>query len=265
MTDQTSPVSQHPLGWLDVVSPDIATTTAFLEKLFGWVEANRVDVEGNDYLFLTDSGRPMHGAEQIRPDQGSARWTVFVTAPDARSLIARAEAAGGKVGFPPTALADLGVIAMVTDPLGATLGVWQPLALVPASVETTAAPLVAARLGTEDLGRTSAFLREVFGWTPFEDGPPADDHEPGAASPRSPGRDFLRLRTGGAVAELLASDQGEWIPVFRDTRAGLGELAISLGGTASQVDVDTIRVADPAGAEFLLTGCPEPRPGNVTA
>ena len=251
MTHPTSPGSRHPLAWLDVVSHDIATTTTFLEQLFGWSETNRLDIDGNDYLFFADSGRPMHGAEQIRPDQGSARWTVFVVTPDARSLVARAEASGGKVSLAPTPLAHLGIIAMVTDPLGATLGIWQPLALVPASIASSAAPFVAARLHTKDLQRTSTFLCEVFGWAPLDDST-VDEEFSGTSHPRLPTRGPLRLHTGGAIAELVPSHQGEWVPVFSDTRAGVSELATSLGGTAAPVDDDLIRVADPAGAEFLL-------------
>jgi len=248
---------QHPLGWLDVVSPDIAATTAFLHKLFGWSETSRIDVEGNDYILLADAGRPVHGAEQIRPDQGSARWTVFVTTTEVHSLVARAEAAGGTIDFPPTVLAQLGIIAMVTDPLGATLGVWQPLDLIPASLESATAPFVVAQLGTSDLGRTSAFLCEVFGWVPIHRSSTTED-EPDSTPLSNTLHDSLRMHTGGAVAELVSSDQGQWIPVFGNARPELNDMAISLGGTVVPVGNDLVRIADPAGAEFLLLG----RPGS---
>ena len=63
----------------------------------------------------------MPGAEDI-PDG----WTVYLAVPDIQATVDAVTAAGGQVFFEPMAIGDQGSMAIISDPSGAFVGLWQP-------------------------------------------------------------------------------------------------------------------------------------------
>src|SRR5580704_4025556 len=117
-----------PIGspcWADLWTSDVEGSRRFYCDLFGW-EAQAPSPEFGGYFMFTRDGVPVAGA---MGDMGEARanntWKVYLASDDAARTVETAEAAGAHVRVPTMAVADLGVQAILTDPTGATIGVWE--------------------------------------------------------------------------------------------------------------------------------------------
>jgi predicted enzyme related to lactoylglutathione lyase len=154
-----------PLAWMDVISTDIELTLAHYAEAFGWTSEVLPLDHGEDYRILRSSGVIVAGAEQVAAERElDSVWTVMVETEDAPALIGAAVAAGAEVTFDLAPMLDLGRIAMLRDPWGATIGVWEPGTYRPSAVPDVPGRLAGGVLTTPDRGGSIAFCREVFGW-----------------------------------------------------------------------------------------------------
>ncbi|MFD1715009.1 VOC family protein [Amnibacterium flavum] len=226
-----------PLAWMDVISTDFPRSVAFYGQVFGWVLRPVVE-DDHPYNALAAGDELVAGAEAIPESKGPPRWTVFVTTDDMSALLKSVLAAGGAVTFDPMQLGDYGIVAMITDPFDATIGVWQPLEFDPHSVGAVEGRFAGAELVTADVAGTVRFLTEVLGWTV------ADDDSSG----------LVTLDAGGYPARLTAGDQSQWRPILRVVSQDSTVEAIArAGGSADAPRLDGVVVAaDPMGAQFLL-------------
>jgi predicted enzyme related to lactoylglutathione lyase len=91
-------------------------------------------------------------------------WTTYVNVADATATAASVATAGGTVLAGPMDVMDKGRLALVADPTGAVLGLWQPGRHPGADLVNEPGSLVWNELTTRDTGRAKAFYAEVFGW-----------------------------------------------------------------------------------------------------
>src|SRR5215212_2925132 len=106
--------------WVDTWQDDAQAASAFYAGVFGW----EVD-DGPDYSMARLRGRDVAGFGSPAPERMPAQWTTYVWVDSADESAANARAAGGSVAAEPFDALDGGRIAIVADPAGATLGVWQ--------------------------------------------------------------------------------------------------------------------------------------------
>jgi uncharacterized protein len=192
-----------PLAWMDVISTDIERTLASYAETFGWTSEELALDHGEGYRLVRSGGAVVAGAEQVAPERGLAPvWTVMVETDDAPALLATAVASGAEVTFDLAPMLDLGRIAMLRDPWGATVGVWEPGSFRPSAVPDVPGRLVGAVLTTPQVEAASRFYQDVFGWT---------------AGPTD------RLEAG-LPARIEAGEVAVWTPVLAsdDAPAGAG-------------------------------------------
>ena len=60
-----------------------------------------------------------------------SHWTAYVRVDDAEEAARRVASLGGEVLVRPFAVAELARIALIADPAGALLGLWQPIGKEP--------------------------------------------------------------------------------------------------------------------------------------
>ena len=115
-------------------------------------------------MFLRD-GVPVAGLMATTAPSGSPdMWSVYLTTDDARATVERATAAGATVLVEPMQIDDLGTMAMLLDPAGAAVGVWQPDTFPGTGLRgEPGGPGWFETLST-DYDRSVAFYRDVFGW-----------------------------------------------------------------------------------------------------
>ena len=243
------------IGWVDLVSTDLEAATAFYTGLFGW-ETSDMPMPGGDgvYRFFRLDGRDAAAAgpmsAEMRARGVPSHWNVWV-AGDADEVTGKATAAGGQVLVAPMSLGPSGRLALVTDPGGAAVGVWEAGEHIGAGVVGEPGAMTWWEVNTRAFEACRRFYGEVFGWT----AEPLD----------APGINYVTWKLGddtvGGMLEMTP-EWGEipahWMTYFavRDTDDA-ARRATGLGGSVGAPPFDTTygRVAvlvDPAGGHFSV-------------
>jgi len=117
-----------PLGspiWVDLMTSDTDGARSFYGELFGW-ECAEPNADFGGYANFSKDGDLMGGLmakqEEAMPDV----WTIYLEVADAEKTVAQATDRGLGVIVPAMAVGDLGTMAVVIDPSGAAIGMWQP-------------------------------------------------------------------------------------------------------------------------------------------
>lgn len=103
--------------WNELVSPDLATATAFYATILG-ASWDTVPMEGGEYLMLKVDDRPVAGGLPPMADGVPPHWNVYFNVTDVDETITKAESLGGKLVVPPMDMTDVGRLACVSDPQG---------------------------------------------------------------------------------------------------------------------------------------------------
>jgi predicted enzyme related to lactoylglutathione lyase len=117
----------YPLGapcWVDLATSDTGRSRDFYCELFGWTADEPIEQLGGYFNFRKD-GVLVGGCMAAQPGTPDV-WSVYLTTDDAEKTVDAAVADGGRVVVPPMPVAGLGTMAVVTDPGGAAVGLWQP-------------------------------------------------------------------------------------------------------------------------------------------
>lgn len=149
--------------WVDLMSSDPEASVAFYGGLFGWTAEEPNPDFGGYRNFLLD-GERVAGLMQAQPGEPAELWSVYLRVDDAEATVAKADAAGVPVFVPAMRLADLGSMAVIADPGGAMIGMWQPGSHRGGVVATVGAPCH-WELHTRDYDAVLPFYADVFGWT----------------------------------------------------------------------------------------------------
>jgi uncharacterized protein len=182
-------------------------------------------------------------------------WSVYLQVEDAEATVASAKANGGEVYVEAMAIADLGVMAVVGDPGGAMIGMWQPGAHTGFEVVGEPGTPSFFELHTRDYDASVAFYRDVFGWMTE------------TASDTPEFRYTLQVRGEEGFAGIMDASgflpegvPAHWSVYFQadDTDATMAK-AVGLGGSIVMEAEDTpygrlATATDATGALFKLVG-----------
>src|SRR4051794_19835044 len=114
-------------SWVDLLGPDPRQLTQFYGATFGWdFDGPGPMPGGGEYHVARLRGRDVAGVGSQPPGAPPAAWTTYVEVESADAAARAAEAAGGSVLAAPFDAPPAGRIAVVADPGGAALGVWEP-------------------------------------------------------------------------------------------------------------------------------------------
>lgn len=159
---------QGQIGWADLSTTDVEAARAYYAGLFGWDSRVTPTPMGVDYTTFLLDGEQVAGMGPMPPDMAAAgvptMWNAYVIVADADAVVADAVAAGGTVAMPTMDVMTEGRLAMVADPSGAVLGLWQPLDHQGAEVLDRSGSVVWNELQTRDLDAALPFYGTVFGW-----------------------------------------------------------------------------------------------------
>jgi len=156
-----------PVGapcWVDLLTSDPDESRTFYSELFGWTAEEPNPQFGGYWNFFKDD---VHIAGGMRNDGSSGQsdlWSVYLETDDAQATLDAAASNGGQVVVPAMAVSDLGTMAMIIDPGGAAIGMWQPgLHKGFGIVGETGAPSW-FELHTREYDKAVDFYRAVFKW-----------------------------------------------------------------------------------------------------
>ncbi|WIM92970.1 VOC family protein [Actinoplanes oblitus] len=156
-------VAAHTPGtvcWIDIGAPDPDATAAFYGELFGWTYT----ASGADgYRAALLDGRAVSGLGPAE-DPGPPYWTAVLSVEDIDAAAAAFAAAGARIVVPPAPVAELGHAAVVVDPVGAPVSLWQPGTQTGMQAVGEHGAFASIELLTGRPDEASDFYRRVLGW-----------------------------------------------------------------------------------------------------
>ena len=163
MAERTSYAPGTP-NWIDLGTPDIDGAAAFYGAVLGWTFEAVPSPDAGGYGMFTLRGKNVAGLGPQMNEGMPPFWTVYVSVADADATTAKATAAGGNVILPAMDVFDAGRMAVLQDPGGAFISVWQPKEHIGAELVNEPGAFVWNELSSMDMAVTKAFYTSVFGW-----------------------------------------------------------------------------------------------------
>ena len=236
--------------WPELASPDVKAAQAFYTRLFGWT-VREYPMESGAYYMMQLGGRDVAAMYEMSPAMREQKvpphWAAYVAVTSADDTARAAASAGGRVIMGPFDVLDVGRMAVIEDPVGATICLWQPIRHIGAGALAEPGALGWTQLNTHDPARAKAFYTAVIGWT-FRDDP----------LPQG-GSYTTWLKADGPAGGMMPMPPGtpagapsHWLTYF--TAASVDEThakAVALGATPYVPPTDI-----PAGPRFSVLGDP---------
>ena len=148
--------------WIELFTPDTEGAKAFYGGLFGWT-ARDAGEEFGGYITFDHRGEQIAGC--MRNDgQGVNAWNVYLESNSAADTAEMVKANGGQVLLEPMQVGELGHMAMVTDPAGAPVGIWQPIEMTGISARGEVGAPAWFEVLSNDYDAVIPFYENAFGW-----------------------------------------------------------------------------------------------------
>ncbi len=239
--------------WAELSTPDPDAAKAFYGPLLGW-QSNDIPLGDGAVYSIAQvdslSVAAIASQPQAQRDAGLAPvWSSYVSVQSADAAAQHAKDLGATVHAEPFDVMSAGRMAVIQDPQGAYLMVWQAHETIGAQLVNAPGALVWNELASPDLDASTSFYSRLFGWEiePFE----------GSSEP------YLSIRNAGAnnggIRQLAPPGiPPHWlvyfgVPSIEDALSKVGELG---GSTlAGPIDIQMAKIAviqDPQGAVLAL-------------
>jgi predicted enzyme related to lactoylglutathione lyase len=259
MSTRTSPWPNGVPCWADVSATDVRASGAFYTAVFGW-EVPEPEEQWGGYVTAATGGRMVAG---IGPLQGGpAAWTLYLATDDVDGIVAGAAEHGGSVLAPVMDVADMGRMAILTDPSGAVFGLWQAGTMIGASLVNEPGGLVWEDLRSTDPDAARGFYGALFGYE-YET---LEMAGPDYATFKLPSEPHVLGGMGGLMG-LPDGTPSHWLVYFQVADADAAVAAAErAGGTVVAPPMDTpfgrmACLADPDGATFMVMTTDPAQPG----
>ncbi|MER5966429.1 VOC family protein [Streptomyces sp. NPDC002057] len=247
--------------------PDQQAAIDFYSDIFGW-QGEIGPAEQGGYAVCTLKGKPVAGIMKAMNPDGTIPdplpptvWTTYLSTSDIDATVSAVTGSNGTVMMGPMDVMDLGRMALIADPTGAVVGLWQPGTFDGAGIVNEHGALIWNELTTGDIPAASAFYSTVLPVTTSRSQMPgAEDYIEFKVDDRAVGgmMDMSRLPPGVPP---------HWQPYFHvDSVDDIQAATVRAGGTvlAPAFDMAAGRMAvlaDPQGGAFsVITGADPEQP-----
>lgn len=154
---------------MELSTTDQNAAKAFYTSLLGWTfRDNPMSAVGTYTMFLSN-GSEVASAYTQRKDQTEAgippHWDLYVSVLSADDCVKKAVELGGKSFCPPFDVLSFGRMAVIEDPTGATICIWEPKVHIGVATKNEPGSLCWADLMTPNPTAASKFYTALFGWT----------------------------------------------------------------------------------------------------
>jgi predicted enzyme related to lactoylglutathione lyase len=155
---------QHPAGnfcWFELGTKDQDAAKAFYTTLFGWQYNEHELGEGMGvYTMFTLDGKEVGAAYQLNEQHQPGvppHWMPYVAVDSADDTTAKAVSLGGEIVAPAFDVFDFGRMAVLKDPTGAVISIWQAKAHHGADIVGVPGTVCWSELATTDAERAKGF------------------------------------------------------------------------------------------------------------
>ena len=237
--------------WSELMTTDPGAMSEFYSILFGWIAEEVARPSGEKSIAMRINGKDVAALKECIDGDGrnaAPHWFSYVSVLDIGEVAGRASRLGGCVLGTPGGQEDVGRMAVISDPLGARLGLWQPGSRIGARLGLEPNTVCWTELSSPDPVVSAGFYSGLFGWTVRMD------------------RDYFEYSLSGAsqAGMVRAGDGAEpvvshWSVYFRVSDCDrAAEVVARLGGSVllSPTDIPGVgrfsRLQDPSGAVFSV-------------
>ena len=162
MAEAKTAVAHKPV-WTDLATTNPEGARKFYSAVFGWKVEVNPDPQYGGYAIATSSGKDVAGIGPKQMQEAPTAWTVYIGTANAAESAKQAVAAGGKIIAPVMEVGDQGHMAIIQDPSGAYLGLWQAGKMF-GSQTSGASSMGWAELNARGFAKASPFYKQLFGW-----------------------------------------------------------------------------------------------------
>jgi uncharacterized protein len=120
-----SGVPEGVFVWDELGTTDVDGAQRFYEAVFGWATIDMGEQDGGYRIFQRGEDR-IAGLMGLQDDSIPPHWQPYVAVEDADATTAKANELGGSALLEPMDVPDIGRIAVLNDPQGATFGIIKP-------------------------------------------------------------------------------------------------------------------------------------------
>lgn len=155
--------------WVDLMAHDMDAAAAFYGSLLGWHAEPQETDGGYPYTMFRLDGKSVAGmgqmGEEMKSQGAPPIWNNYVSVADLSSVVERAAQLGGSAMMQPMQVMEAGHMAIIADPGGAMLSLWQPNQHFGAERVNEVGCCCWNELATRDMDSAKTFYGELFGWT----------------------------------------------------------------------------------------------------
>lgn len=166
-----SEVNEYAPGtfsWVDLATTDAAGAKEFYAGLFKWSYEDNPAGPDMVYSMCSVGGKAAAGLSEMMTDmkeQGiPPHWSSYITVANADETAKKAKELGGSLTLEPMDVMDVGRMAIIQDPTGAMVSIWEPKLHKGADIVNQPGALCWNELATNDTDAADAFYTALFGW-----------------------------------------------------------------------------------------------------
>jgi predicted enzyme related to lactoylglutathione lyase len=252
--------------WWDLSTNDPEKAKTFYSTLFGWTPRDIPVGENQTYTMLEKDGKQAAALSSMQPELAAAgvppHWSSYIGVESVDQTVARARELNATVLAEPFDVMTEGRMAVLQDPTGAQICVWEPKNHRGAQHMYEPGGVVWNELATTDAPAAGEFYGNLFGYD--------------VAEMPMEGMTYRMLNKGEAQAGGIFPMEGEmwagipphWMPYFAVENIQASAETASTAGGEVKVPPTPIPgigtfavVADPTGAVFSMIQM-EPMPNN---
>jgi predicted enzyme related to lactoylglutathione lyase len=260
-----SPEPHHRAGdfsWTGLLTGDVERALSFYGAVFGWTAETGRTENGRVYSTMRMGDERVALVYEIADWQRAfgapTNWATFVAVSNVDESVRSAVRLGGRVAIPPYDIEGAARIAVITDPGGARLSLWQPLGGPVPRRDDAVGTCWWNELATDSVDAVASFHARLFGWEL--------QRRPSGYRIISNGG-----RPQGGICTLGGHEQERphWLPYFRVAalRDAVERCARAGGQIADPTSHDSVAILrDPEGARFgVCTRLPSASGGDVAS
>jgi hypothetical protein len=148
--------------WIELTTNDAAAAKSFYSSVFGWTINDMPIPDGSVYTMLQVDGHDL-GALYENKEHPPA-WNSYVNVTNVDDSAKKAQDLGANLIAPPFDVMDVGRMAVIADPQGASLCLWQAGKHIGATIRGDNNTLCWNELMTPDIEGARTFYKGLFDW-----------------------------------------------------------------------------------------------------
>jgi predicted enzyme related to lactoylglutathione lyase len=153
----------HTFCFAELNTHDTEQAQRFYASTFGWTSEPLIEDGG--YLVFQQGGRDVAG---VRHGKGATRWLPYLCVDSADAMTMRARELRASVIAPPFDVEGVARKAVIQDPAGGVVGLWEPHGHHGAALLDAAGSMWWAELLTRDTHGAKTFYSALLGWKPVD-------------------------------------------------------------------------------------------------